>query len=131
MLNIKRSTYQTYGVTCLHLAAKYEEIYPPYLQDFTMMTNGACTKKDVIQLEIKILMTLDFDIYFPTSLRFLERYCVLAKCSIEIYNLSRFMLEICMISVEMNKFNPSITAGSAIYTSLKFNQLYNLWPQNK
>lgn len=38
---IKRKDYQLVGVTCMLIAAKYEEIYPPYVDNFVYITDHA------------------------------------------------------------------------------------------
>jgi hypothetical protein len=43
-VQVKRNEYQLLGVTCLQIAAKYEEIYPPYLRHFVDITDGAYTE---------------------------------------------------------------------------------------
>ena len=43
------------GITCLFIASKVEEIYPPKISDFTYVTDGACTDDDILQNEIVIL----------------------------------------------------------------------------
>ncbi len=61
-------------MTALLIASKYEEIYPPELKDFVFITDKAYTKEDVLQMEYQILNILSFDITFPTTHRFIERY---------------------------------------------------------
>jgi len=58
----------------MFVAAKYEEIYPPKMYDFVYMTNGACTEYEVIQMEVSLLTTLQFDINGPTCVDFLDIY---------------------------------------------------------
>lgn len=62
------------GVTALNIAAKYEEIYPPELKDFVVITDRAYTKEDLLDMEFRILSTLEFELTFATSWRFLERF---------------------------------------------------------
>ena len=121
-VQVKRTEYQLLGVTCLHIAAKYEEIYPPYLRHFVEITDGAYSCENIKDCEALVLETLDFNLHFPTSLRFLERYCAIGECSAEIYYLSRFMLELCMVEVKMNKWNPSMLASASIYISKKIKE---------
>ena len=65
---------QLVGVSSMLIACKYEEIYPPELKDFVYITDRAYTKEDVLQMEFRILSVLQFDLTFPTALRFLERF---------------------------------------------------------
>ena len=36
---IKRRDYQLIGVTCMMIASKYEDIYPPFIKDFIYVTD--------------------------------------------------------------------------------------------
>lgn len=42
------------------IASKYEDIYPPPIQDFVYITDNAYSQKDIIQMEFDILKELDF-----------------------------------------------------------------------
>ena len=42
---IKRRNYQLIGVTCMMIASKYEDIYPPFIKDFIYVTDQAYTKE--------------------------------------------------------------------------------------
>ena len=68
---IKRKDYQLVGVTCMLLAAKYEEIYPPYVDNFVYITDHAYRREQIIEKEREILEELDFDLTFVTPYRFL------------------------------------------------------------
>ena len=39
----------------MFIASKYEEIYPPDLRDFVYVTDKAYTKRQILQMEGKIL----------------------------------------------------------------------------
>lgn len=77
-LQIPRKKYQLVGATCLFIASKYEEIYPPLIKDFKFITDNAYTIEEIKNMEKNILEQLDFEVTMPTSLRFLERYAKLA-----------------------------------------------------
>lgn len=53
------------------IASKYEEIHPPVVKDFEYITDHAYSRENILAMECKILSTLDYDISFPTSFRFL------------------------------------------------------------
>lgn len=44
-VQIDRGMLQLVGVTAMHIAAKYEEIYAPEVVDFVYITNNAYTKE--------------------------------------------------------------------------------------
>lgn len=89
------------GVTALLIASKYEEIYPPELKDFVFITDKAYTKDDVLTMEFSILSTLSFEVTFPTSNRFLERYMKLLGNDIDAMNFAQFLIELGLIDIRM------------------------------
>jgi len=56
--NILKHHLQLIGITCLFIAAKVEEIYPPKLNIFAYVTDGACTEQEILDMEIVIMTTL-------------------------------------------------------------------------
>jgi hypothetical protein len=76
--DIKKKDLQCLGITALHVAGKYEEIYPPELKQILRVTDNAVSKEQVLQLEFDILQALDFNLTFPSILRFMERYARIA-----------------------------------------------------
>ena len=66
-----------------------------------------------------MLLALNFNICFPTSYRFLQRYARLARCEDIVVVYSRYLMELALMDVKMNKWNPSLLACGAIYMSKK------------
>jgi len=59
------------GVTALFIACKYEEIYAPELKDFAYITDNAYTKQEILDMEITMIQTFNYNITMPSSFRFL------------------------------------------------------------
>ena len=55
---IKKKDLQCLGITALHIAGKYEEIYPPELKDLLAISENKFSKEEVLQMEFTILTTL-------------------------------------------------------------------------
>ena len=49
-------------MTCLFVAAKIEEIYPPKLQEFAYVTDGACSEPDILAMELVVLKQLNWSL---------------------------------------------------------------------
>jgi hypothetical protein len=73
-VNVSKSKLQLVGVTALMIASKYEEIYPPEVKDYVYITDRAYNKAEILNMEFNILSTLSFDVTFPTTYRFVEKY---------------------------------------------------------
>jgi len=109
------------------IACKYEEIYPPIVKDFVYITDNAYTKEEILEMERKMLQTLDFNIQITSSFRFLERFTKIAKVDPLILNLSRYLLELALVNYKFLKYSPSNLASSALYLSLKMTKHPNPW----
>lgn len=72
--NIRRKNLQLVGVTCMFIASKYEDIYPPPVIDFANITDNAYTTTQIFEMEFSVLSTLNFNITCCSPYRFLERF---------------------------------------------------------
>lgn len=59
-VSISKTFLQLIGITCLFIAAKVEEIYPPKLSEFAYVTDGACSEEDILKQELVILSALQW-----------------------------------------------------------------------
>lgn len=50
------------AVASMLIATKYEEIYPPLLKDFVFITDNVFSADEILEMELDILVALDFDI---------------------------------------------------------------------
>ena len=50
------------GISALLIATKYEEIYPPGVKDFVYVSKNTLTREDILDMEMSILTTIEFDI---------------------------------------------------------------------
>lgn len=76
------------GIAALLIATKYEEIYPPTVKEFIYLTDDTFTRKEVLEMERRILFNIEFGITETSSYRFLERYSKIAKADSVIFFLS-------------------------------------------
>ena len=120
-----RIKLQLVGVTAMFIACKYEEIYPPELKDFVYITDGAYVKKDVLQMEIKMLKSLGFNVTFPTQWSFLEIYKKKLKLDNKTFKLAWFLMELCLIDYKSLKFKMSYMAASALLIASKNTGVYS------
>jgi cyclin B len=55
------------------IVCKYEEIYPPEVRDFVYITDKAYNENEVLETEVSILNSLDFNFTIPSILKFIDR----------------------------------------------------------
>lgn len=53
---------------------KYEEIYPPEVDEFVYITDDTYTKRQLLRMEHLLLKVLAFDLTVPTTNQFLLQY---------------------------------------------------------
>jgi cyclin B len=85
-------------VSSLLIACKYEEIYPPEISSFVYITDNAYKKEDILNYEIKILGDLEYDLTYPTPLRFLEIVAIkLGLANDKVFlNKMMYLIELCL-----------------------------------
>ena len=122
---VSRIKLQLVGVTAMFITTKYEEIYPPELKDFVYITDNAYVKKDVLDMEHKMLKSLNFDITFPTQWSFLEIFRKKLNLEQKTFNLAWFLMELSLINYKMLKFKMSQIAASAVFIAIRALNYFN------
>ncbi|XP_034415048.1 G1/S-specific cyclin-E1 isoform X2 [Cyclopterus lumpus] len=124
--NVFKSTLQLIGITCLFIAAKVEEMYPPKVQQFAYVTDEVCTEDEILSMEIIIMKELKWSLCPQTPISWLNVYMQVAylKESDELliprYPQSTFtqiaeLLDLCILDVRCLEFSNGILAASALF----------------
>ncbi|XP_053622183.1 G1/S-specific cyclin-E [Plodia interpunctella] len=77
--DVPKGRLQLIGITCLFIAAKVEEVYPPKIGEFAYVTDGACTTEEILLEELLILKILSWSITPITINSWLNIYMQLAS----------------------------------------------------
>eukprot|EP00934_Nitzschia_sp_Nitz4_P000481 Nitzschia sp. Nitz4//scaffold101_size76361//49267//50567//NITZ4_005606-RA/size76361-augustus-gene-0.14-mRNA-1//-1//CDS//3329532170//481//frame0 len=112
---VSRPKLQLVGVTALLIAAKYEEIYPPELRDLVYICDRAYTRPEIIEMEEKILRTLEYNITIPSAHAFLVRFLKAAHADKRIVQLSCYILDGTLQSYNLLHYLPSQLAAAAVF----------------
>lgn len=113
--SVARDNLQLVGITCMFLAAKYEEIYPPECNDFVYISASAYSREQILSMEGTILNAVEFNLTVPTSLHFLRRFSKAASSDYPTHTLCKYLLELALVDMRMNKHYPSVIAAAAVY----------------
>lgn len=119
---IPRQRLQLLGVSCMLIAAKYEEIKPPHVKDFCYITANTYIKKDVVKMEASVLQSLKFEMGSPTTKTFLRRFARIAQedCKnhdLQLEFLGYYLAELSLLDFNCVKFLPSLVAAAVIFLS--------------
>eukprot|EP00747_Dinoflagellata_sp_TGD_P210815 gnl/TRDRNA2_/TRDRNA2_84060_c0_seq1.p1 gnl/TRDRNA2_/TRDRNA2_84060_c0~~gnl/TRDRNA2_/TRDRNA2_84060_c0_seq1.p1 ORF type:complete len:539 (-),score=110.04 gnl/TRDRNA2_/TRDRNA2_84060_c0_seq1:90-1706(-) len=123
----QRRQLQLVGVTALLIAAKFEELYPPQINDFVYVTDRAYTREEVIEMEVIMLSTLEFKVCRPNAAHFLERYAHVNGCTGAHRDLAQYLLELTLVDYKMIRYSPSHLAAGALLLSNKLLRRQPAW----
>jgi len=114
-MSVERSKLQLVGISCMFIAAKYEEIFPPNVGEFVYITDDSYTKTQILRMEKLILKVLNFDLSVPTSHLFVNHLCQMFQMEEQELHLAMYLLELSFIDgATFIKFSPSILAASSV-----------------
>ncbi|KAK8913641.1 Cyclin-A1-3 [Platanthera zijinensis] len=117
---INRQHLQLLGVACMFIAAKYEEICAPQVEEFCYITDNTYFKDEVLQMEAAVLKYLKFEMTTPTAKCFLRRFVRVAQCSDEAPSLQleflvNYLAELSLPEYSMLCYSPSMIAAASVF----------------
>lgn len=126
---IGKSQLHLLGVATLLIAAKYEEIYPPSLNDFLQVSENKFSKSSVTEMERDILQTLDFQVTAPSAYRFLQRLRRLSPpCNDdEVFFFAQYIQEVQLLDATLLKFKQSEIAAASLILAARQIKKINCW----
>jgi cyclin B len=122
---IMRNKLQLIGVTAMFIASKYEDIYPPEVRDFVYITDNAYTKQQLLKMERKLYISINYDLTFPTPYRFLEIFKKKLNLDDKTFFLSQFLLESSLLDYNMIKYKYSELSAACLNLAMKINKIQN------
>ncbi|KAJ7997471.1 hypothetical protein DPEC_G00229360 [Dallia pectoralis] len=129
-MSVLRGKLQLVGTAAILLAAKYEEVYPPEVDDFVYITDDTYSKKQLLRMEHLLLKVLSFDMTVPTAHQFLCHFFTIHSVCFKTENLALFVAELTMLEVDpFLLYAPSMVAAAAFCLA---NYTLNgaLWPES-
>jgi len=111
---------QLVGVTAMFIAAKYEEILAPAVDEFVFMTENGYTKEEILKGERIMLQTLDFRIsHYCSPYSWMRKISRADDYDIQTRTLSKFLTEVTLLDHRFLRAKPSIIAAVGMYCSRK------------
>ncbi|PNH04296.1 Cyclin-A-1 [Tetrabaena socialis] len=112
---VSRSQLQLVGITCMWIASKYEEIYPPNVNEFSYITDNTYSREQLITMEEEVLKKLKYELTVPTAKTFLRRLLQVCNPDDQLHFISNYLTEISLMEASMLNYLPSEIAAAAIY----------------
>ena len=97
--DMPRNRLQLVGITCLFVASKIEEIYPPKLREFAFVTDGACSEEEITHMELVVLKGLNWGLSPQTPNRWIKTYMQVSNLCTNLLALVKTKLSLSMFWV--------------------------------
>ena len=122
---ITRIKYQCLGITALMIACKHEEINVPKVDDFIYITDNAYTKEEVFKMENDVLSKLNFELLYPSPIKFYEYLSLHFNFCNKYHMLGKYLMETFLLDLKYVKYKPSIISCACAYIVMKFFKMDN------
>eukprot|EP00808_Paulinella_micropora_P007906 g73776.t1 len=115
VVSVHRTKLQLIGITSMLIASKYEEIYPPSVDDFVYIADHTYTRDEVLRMETVILNTLKFALTNATAWEFVRRYTKLGGLEARTVALSHYLAEMFLQEPQHVSEIPSQVAAASCW----------------
>lgn len=124
--SLKKKDFQLLGVTSLFIASKFEDIYPPELEELCYLCDSAYTKEDILRMESLILCEFNFEFLFVSVLDVLEQfYFTLGIKNEGIQEMSLLLAKTFLFQSHISKYNVYKIAAFILEESMRLFNLRN------
>ncbi|XP_038617501.1 cyclin-A1 isoform X2 [Tachyglossus aculeatus] len=128
-MSVLRGKLQLVGTAAILLASKYEEIYPPEVEEFVYITDDTYSKWQLLRMEHLLLKVLAFDLAVPTTNQFLLQYLQRQGVCLKTENLAKYVAELSLLETDpFLKYVPSLIAAAA-YCLANYIVNQHFWPE--
>ncbi|KAH8891397.1 hypothetical protein GQ53DRAFT_155300 [Thozetella sp. PMI_491] len=104
---------QLVGATAIFVAAKYEEINCPSIQEIIYMVDQGYTVEEILKAERFMLAMLNFELGWPGPMSFLRRISKADDYDLETRTLAKYFLEVTIMDERFVGSTPSFLAAGA------------------
>ena len=104
---------QLVGATAIFIAAKYEEINCPSVQEIVYMVDGGYTIDEILKAERFMLTMLQFELGWPGPMSFLRRISKADDYDLETRTLAKYFLEVTVMDERFIGSPPSFAAAGS------------------
>ncbi|KAH9838411.1 cyclin [Rhodofomes roseus] len=109
---------QLVGVTAMFVAAKYEEILAPSVDEFVYMTENGYSREEILKGERIVLQTLDFRVsHYCSPYSWMRKISKADDYDIQTRTLSKFLTEVTLLDYRFLRVKPSLVAAVGMYTA--------------
>ncbi|CAN1749123.1 G2/mitotic-specific cyclin S13-6, partial [Linum perenne] len=125
---VPRRELQLVGIAATLTASKYEEIWPPEVNDLVAISDMAYTNTQILTMEKTILAHLEWTLTVPTRFVFLTRFVKAAGDRESLGHMAAFFSELGLMDYECSVgYKPSVVAAAAVYAARRVMKRVPVW----
>jgi cyclin B len=125
---VPNSEFQLVGVSSYLIASKYEDIYPPNVDELSQICNFTYAEDAILKKEYEILVGLNFDILYNSSYKYLTfMHSITDKENTKLFYISQFILELSLENLDILQYSQSKRALAALLIAKKILQIKKSW----
>ena len=126
-----------FGCACMLVAAKYEEMYAPAVDEFVFISDETYSRESILAMECRVLRALKFNLTVYTVPSFLPRF---QRASIEgnpapisnnaqlgMMHIANYLSELALQKYDLLQYKPSLIAASLTLISRLINRMQPCW----
>ncbi len=106
---------QLVGITAMFIAAKYEEVLSPSVGSFRHVADDGFSEKEILSAERFMLVTLNYDLSYPSPINFLRRVSKADNYDIQTRTVAKYLTEISLLDHRFMQYRPSHVAAAAMF----------------
>lgn len=107
---------QLVGVTCMFIAAKFEEVVAPSVTHFLKCADSSYTENEILQAERYVLKTLDWNLStYSNPVGWLRRVSKADDYDVKVRTVGKYLLEIGVVEWRLIGAPPSLMAATSIW----------------
>ena len=116
-VRLRRCPPRLLGCTCMLIASKFHETFPPEVDAFVEITSEAFSREQIIDLEGKVLEYIKYQVTVATPITFLDRLTLVTQAPDQEKHMAQFLSELTLPEYEMLKHRGSLVAAAALVLS--------------
>lgn len=128
-LNVDKVQFQLVGTAALMIAAKYEEIFPPEITEYAVITDMTYKVPEILRMERFLLMKFNYIVSLPTSAWFGACFGKRMRFTYKMAKTMNYLLDLTLIDYDFVRYRPSdIAAAAACFTNVQVGK--EAWPKH-
>ncbi|KXS18858.1 hypothetical protein M427DRAFT_95776 [Gonapodya prolifera JEL478] len=116
---VSLAKFQLVGVTSLFVAAKYEEVVFPSVNDLVYMVDGGYSREEILRAEKYLLSMLGFVVGSPGPMQFLRRVNKADNYDVRVRTLGKYFVEAALGGEAFLKWPPSLVVTAGVWLGKK------------